>query len=52
MKITDFISNTVKEILFPFFNTKSKKTIAIEQNEYCDKHFISDNYCNDEFLFI
>ena len=52
MRVVHFISETLKGINFPFIATQSKKTIAIEEKTYCDKHFISDNYCNDEFLFI
>lgn len=52
MRVVHFISETLKGINFPFFATQSKKIIAIEEKAYCNKHFISDFYCNDEFLFI
>lgn len=52
MRKLEQIKTFFKRILSSFQKNETTKSIPLNENEYCEKHFHADLYCDNQNLFI
>lgn len=52
MRTLKVFQSFIKSVTATFSKKENKQLIPIIQKDYCDKHFISDLYCDKNNIFI